>query len=253
MPAGSTLGGKGASVTPSPSRQARTSISWISAVVPRSQDEGYAGSLLPLSSFYAPEWRPQGFREGLPTIVYFFTAKDDDKLLKFDATVFGDERVGVSARFFNCLRVSLDAMSPADRKAWGGDQPTVVVLDSKGQTAKRFDGWATSGAGVFKSLEVTFKERYDLNLAGLLAKEARILDTLDKVYWELLDLQEDMKQKQEHLAKHDCEPGRKAVKEIEDDMAKLEKERTKAIEDEQKLLEAPAKAAVSDSASSSTN
>lgn len=237
--AGSTLGSK--SQATSPDHQARAVINWITTTLPRDAEKGYAAGTLPLSALLADAYRPFGARTGVPSIVYFFTAKDDDKLVKFDASVFGDERVGVSSRFFNCLKISLDHMSSdAERKLYGGAEPMVVVLDDEGREVKRVGGWDLTGSRILKLMEVAFKDRYGIQLSAFLAKESRVLETLDRVYWELKDLETEMTAARDHLAKHDCDRGRRLVKELEGDIAKQEAEKAKALEEEKKLLEASA-------------
>jgi hypothetical protein len=211
-------------------------IQWLGARLPKSRGAGYGESALPLSALLQKEHRPAGMRDGFPTVIYFYTSKNDDKLLQFDAKVFGDERVGVSSRFFNCVRISLDEMTDAEREQYGGSEPAVFVLDASGALAKKHLGWGTVGANLFKTLEVVFKDRYGLQLAGLLAKEGKILDTLDKVYWDLKDKETELSSVNEHLAKHDCERGRRELKEVQEEIAQLEQQRKKALEEEKALL-----------------
>jgi hypothetical protein len=157
--------------------------------------------------------------------------------VQFEGKVFGDERVGVSSRFFNFIRISLDLMDPATRNNYGGDSPSIYLFDGEGKEAKKFQGWDASGQALYKTMEVAFKVRYGSVLATLLAREGRILDSLDKIYWDMKDVEEKLTQAKDHIAKHDCDRGRRELKELESDMAKLEADRTKLIDEETKLLD----------------
>lgn len=219
-------------------------IGWIGADLPRTQEKGYAEDTLPVSALITNEsFRPAALRPELPTLIYFFTAKDDTKMVDFEARVFGDERVGISGRFFNCVRIALDEIRSASlRKTYGGDEPLVIVFETSGKEVKRHSGWEVQGLSVFKTMDATIKATFGRTLTAILAKEAQILDILDRTHWELEDLKVDLKEAQDHLAKHDCERGRRNVKEVEDEMAKIEAERAKAIEEERGLLNLGSKA-----------
>ncbi|MSR75163.1 MAG: hypothetical protein EXS14_06825 [Planctomycetes bacterium] len=231
-------GGNGAATTPSPERLTRVAIRWLSAELPAGGGGEYGATTLPLSALTEVGHRPGGFRAGLPLLVYFYSARNDDKLMSYEGTVFLDERVGFSSRFFNCLKISLDDIRDAGvRESYGGSAPTVVVLDGSGKELKRLKGWGTDAADVFKSLEVVFKEHTGKLLASVVEKEAKILQNLDRIHWDQEDLNAELKDTEDHLTKHDCERGRRELVELRVDMAKLTKEREKVIADEAKLLE----------------
>ncbi len=197
----------------------------------------YGATVLPLSALTEEGHRPGGFRVGLPVLVYFYSGRNDDKLMSYEGTVFLDERVGFSSRFFNCVKISLDDIRDAGvRESYGGVTPTVVVLDSAGKELKRLKGWDTDAADVFKGMEVAFKNHTGKLLAAVVEKEARILQSLDRIHWSMEDLKQEMKDTEDHLAKHDCERGRRELVETREDIAKLEKEREKVMAEEAEML-----------------
>ncbi len=233
-----SLPGSRSSTTPSPARLERTVIGWIGADLPRTEEKGYATDTLPVSALITTEsLRPAALRPELPTLIYFFTAKDDTKLVDFDARVFGDERVGISGRFFNCIRIALDEIrSSSERKVYGGDEPLIIVFETSGKEVKRHSGWEVQGTNLFKTMDATIKSTFGKSLTAILNKEAQILDVLDRTYWDIEDLKVELKEAQDHLTKHDCERGRRNVKEVEEEIAKIEAERAKALEEERNLL-----------------
>lgn len=231
-------GGGGTATTPSPERAQRVTVRWLPASLPMSAGGEYGESALPLATLASENQRVGGYRAGLPLLVYFYSARNDEKLLDFEGRVFYDERVGFSSRFFNCLRISLDEIRDAGvRKSYGGEEPALFVLDREGKQLKRLDGWRTESVELFKGMESAFKETTGKALAGLVEKEARILQNLDRIHWEVEDLKESIKDTETHLASHDCDRGRRELAESQADMAKLAAEKAKVLDEEAKLLE----------------
>lgn len=207
-------------------------------MLPKAQGAGYGASSLPLAALFSDEYLPDLARKGIPSIVYFYTTKDEAKFLKFEEAAFKDERLGVASRWFNFVKISLDHIpSDADRKLYGGDAPAVLFLDAQGAVQKRLDGWKTDADDVIKLLDPAFRSHYGAPLGPVLAKLARILDILDRTHWSLQDLGTDLKAAEDHLVAHDCDRGRREVQEINADAEKLRAERAKALEEEKKLLE----------------
>ncbi len=207
-------------------------------MLPKAQGAGYGASSLPLSALFTDDYLPDLARKGIPSVVYFYTTKDEAKFLKFEEAAFKDERLGVASRWFNFVKISLDHIPSAeDRKLYGGDAPAVLFLDAQGVVQKRLDGWKTDADDLLKLLDPTFRLHYGAPLGPFLTKLAKILDVLDRTHWSLEDLATDLKAAEEHLVSHDCDRGRREVKEIKDDSDKLRAERTKALEEEKKLLE----------------
>lgn len=220
-------------------------MDWIGTNLPQAGGAGYAESALPLSQLLAEGNRPAGTRAGLPAIVYFYSVKNDDKLLEYESNVFGDERIGVGSRFFNCFRICLeDIRSASDRKAYGDNEPTVIFLDATGVELARHGGWRVNSATIYRSMERTFDAHYRKDLGKILAKEAKVLEALDRAHWDAEELKTELQEAKEHLERHDCERGRRMVREVTAELAKLEEDRQKALEEEKKLFEigAPAPA-----------
>jgi hypothetical protein len=225
-------------VTPSPAREARTNIAWIGAELPREKDAGYAARSLPVKALFTEEHKVEDLVLGRPAIVFFYSALDDDDLMAFEAKVFGDERVAVGSRFFNCVRICLDDMrSAADRKHYGKKSPSIHLMDPEGKLLKRFDGTRTTGHRLYKSMEAVIKRHYKANLFDLLRKEGEILKVLDETYWDLKTIEEDMKSTKAHLDEHNCAMGRKQLAELEADLKMVKKERDKALAAEKELFD----------------
>jgi hypothetical protein len=224
--------------TPSPARLARTTMKWLGGDLPMKGGEGYAAQALPISSLLADEFRPAGAQADVPSIVYFASAADDKQLQRFEAQAFGDERIGVSSRFFNCFRFTLEDLPPAQQKLYGDgtEGPKVLLLDKSGSVVKTFDGWKTDSSKIFRSMKVMVKVAYEKDLAGILPKEGKILDTLDKAHYELTILDAQRKVVAERLAKKECQSCRKVLGKLESKIEKMKAEREQALVDEKKLL-----------------
>lgn len=224
--------------TPSPARLARTTIKWLGGELPAKGGDGYAAQALPLSSLIADEFRPAGARADVPSIVYFASAADDQALQRFEDQAFGDERIGVSSRFFNCFRFTLEDLSPAQQKLYGNgtEGPKVVLLDKTGATVKTFDGWKTNSAKLYRSLAVMVEVAYEKDLGAILPAEGKILDTLDKAHYELLILDAQRKVVSERLDKKECQSCRKVLGKLDSKIEQMKAEREQALEDEKKIL-----------------
>lgn len=216
---------------------ARSSINWLGTDLARDREAGYATSSLPLSALLEKAHRPMGTREGLPSLFFFYSALDDEKLAKFEDKVFTDERVAIGSRFFNFFRVSVDDMrSKADRTRYGKGGVSVHLLDVDGKTYKVLKGWTLTGNKVFRAMESLVKARYKKRLGRILAKEGKILAVLDETHWKIEDLKFDLAEIKTHLEKHNCQRGRRLVKELTTKIDAQKKQREKALEKERALL-----------------
>ena len=180
--------------TPSPTRTERVTVEWADADLPTAGEAGYGAGTLPLSHLVNEDHRPSRFVSGLPTIVFLYTEVEEEKALTFEDSVFGDERVGLSSRFFNCIRISLDDIpSESVRKQYtSGKGPAIFVLDAEGKELKRLTGWKTSGARLYKTMSSVLKARSKISLASLLRKEGQFLKKIDEAYWKLEDAKFDL-------------------------------------------------------------
>lgn len=222
--------------TPSPIRAQRISIAWSDSDLPNSDGEGYGSSVLPLSALVLEDHRPSGFRSGLPTLVYLFTELDEKKALAFEDKVFGDDRVSLSARFFNCVRISLDDIPSASlRKQYGARKgPSILILDVDGKELKRFAGWKTSGSKLYSTLGSVLKSHSKLSLASILRKENAFLKKIDALHWKIEDAKYDLGE----LSKRKGKSAARQTTKLTATIAKLEKEYQALVAEEEAFLKA---------------
>lgn len=233
-----TAGGTESRTTPSPARVQRTAIDWIGTDLPRGAAEGYASNqALPLSFLVADSHRHARAKAGRPSLVYFASTADDNKLQIFES-LFLDERLGVSARFFNTFRVSLDDLPRQDQKTYGdgSNGPKFIILDAAGAEVTTLDGWKTNTSDLLKAMEPIVKATFAKDLRRVLEAENKILDTLDKTHYELEILAAQRKVVAARLAEKECQSCRKVLGKLEDKMSRSEKEREEAVALEAKLL-----------------
>lgn len=233
-----TASGAESRTTPSPARSQRTTIDWVGTDLPRRGGSEYASAqALPLSAFASDANRPARAKAGRPSVVYFASTADDMKLQAFEG-LFLDERLGVSARYFNMLRVSLNDLPRADQKVYGdgSNGPKFVVLDAAGAEIATFDGWRTSAVELLKAMEPVVKTTFAKDLSRVLEGESKILDTLDKTHYELEILAAQRKVVAARLAEKECASCRKVMGKLDDKISRSEKEREEAIALEAKLL-----------------
>ena len=233
-----TPSGAESRTTPSPARAQRTTIDWVGTDLPRRGSDGYASEqALPLSFLAADSHRPAKAKAGRPTLVYFASTADDMKLQVFEG-LFLDERIGVSGRFFNMLRISLDDLPRQDQKVYGdgSNGPKFVVLDASGAEVATLDGWRTTAPELLKVMEPQVKATYAKDLKRVLEAESKILDTLDKTHYELEILAAQRKVVAERLAEKECASCRKVMGKLESKIARTEKEREEAVALEAKVL-----------------
>lgn len=170
--------------------------------------------------------------------MYFFTGRDDERLIKYEAAVWNDERVGLAARLFNCYRISLDDMLlEADRKRFGKKGPNVVLIDSKGKTIKSFPGWRTTSSQVYGAMESLVNKTWKKRLGSLQPEIASILKELDELHAKLEKLKATLKSAEAHVKEHDCAPGRKRIKTTRAAIKDAEARLAKVLAKEKALLD----------------
>lgn len=226
----------GGTTTPSPIRTQRAAIAWSDTELPSADGVGYGSSMLPLSSLVLEDHQPVGFRAGLPTLVYFCTEADEKKALAFEDKVFGDDRVSLSARFFNCVRISVDDIPSASlRKQYGAHKgPSIMVLDADGKELKRMVGWKTSGSKLYSTMGSVLKSRSKLSLASILRKENTLLKKIDELHWKIEDAKFDLGE----LAERKGKSADRQRARLRTQIAELEKEYEKLLAEEEAFLKA---------------
>lgn len=171
---------------------------------------------------------------GLPSIVFLYTELDEEKALTFEDAVFADERVGLSSRFFNCIRISLDDIPSARiRKQYGaGKGPSILVLDADGKELKRHSGWKTTGARLYSTMSSVLRARSKISLASLLRKEGQLLKKIDEVYWAIEDAKFDLADMEKRKGKS----AERQRQKLEAKIAKLQEEHKKLLAEEEAFI-----------------
>jgi hypothetical protein len=189
--------------------------------LPRGGGDGYSGGYLPLSSLIKTDERPMGFREGLASIVYLYSDQDPDKGVKFEGEAF-DDRVGVTSRLFNCLRLCVDDISSdAVRKELKADRgPVVYVFSADGEMVKCLGGWTLKGATLYNVMAALVKSQHKLNMAAFLRTENELLKEIDAAYWKIEDARFDLSE----LKQRDGKSAERQIEKLEAEIAELEKQ-----------------------------
>jgi hypothetical protein len=226
------------STTGCPARQIRTTIDWMGTLPPRSESFGYAASTLPLKALLSKPHAPKGTRSDLPSIVYFADASDDEALLRFERNAFLDERVGVASHFFNCFRIGYEDLNAAEKKLYGdgSEGPRVVVMAANGKILRTFKGPHLTATKLSKTMSAVVKKHYKRSLTTVLAREGKVLDELDRTYYETKVLEAQRKVVEERLAEKECASCRKVLGKLERKLAETRKEREAALASERKIL-----------------
>lgn len=204
-------------------------MDWMHAELPTSDAAGYGGGYLPLSSLLTPEERPVGFREGRATVVYIVSEVDPDKVSTFEQDAF-DDRVGISSRLFNCIRMCAeDIRSEEVKKELKVDRgPVIFLFGSDGKLIKTLGGWTLKGNTLYNTLSVTAKAEHRFNLATFLRKENDLLKKIDEVYWKIEDGKFDLTELRQRTGKS----AERQIEKLEAELAELQKEHDALVAEE---------------------
>lgn len=164
-------------------------------------------------------------------MVYFFSAADDKAQAEFERKAFEDERVGLAARFFQCIKICADDIDDKAAKAeYAASLPSVVFIGMDGKTDQVLKGPATRAEAVLAALTKTFDSDFTPGINALIERQRKILDRVDKIETALADLADEQKRAEQ---KSDAP----RLAEIEKERAELVKEKEKILADEQKVLD----------------
>jgi hypothetical protein len=114
--------------------------------------------------------------------------------------------------------------------------PSIVMLDGSGRETGRITGTGPSSPIVYSSMQKAAEPTYKSSLVALVEAYSAFLKKFDKVQGQVSDLETAIGATTQHLAEHDCEPGRKQLKEQEAEIKPLQAEREKLLEQEKALL-----------------
>jgi hypothetical protein len=211
----------------------RLQISWQVRQLPREYRDGYGATALPLAALFDRSDLP-GKREVKPAMVYFSRLTLDEKGEK---RMFDSMEVAVAARWFDCVRIYVDDIEDkAAREEWSKSSSIIVFLDGSGKEVTRLAGNSVTASAVYSAMQKAAAPDFKNPLPAMVDKYSAFLRKFDKIQSKVTGLEADIQDDIAHIAKHDCAPGRRRLKENEDELKPLRNERDKLLEDEKVLL-----------------
>ena len=172
--------------------------------------------------------------ETKPALVWFTTVNPDEKSEK---RLFDSWEVAVASRYFTCVKIYADDIeSKADRERYAKVLPTVILFDGAGREVTRVVGTGTSSPNVYAAMQKASESTFKKPLHSLVDIYSAFLKRFDKVQGQVSKLEADIIDDLDHTSKHDCAPGRKILKEHQEEIKPLVVERDKLLEQEKSLL-----------------
>jgi hypothetical protein len=222
----------------------RLSIEWETKHLVTIERAGYGSTEAPLSAVFDGELSEfMGKAAARPGLIWFLSLNADPKAEK---RMFDDDNVVVASRWFNNAKIYVDDIKdPKAREQYSANLPLLVFLDAKGNEITRLSGSSITASAVYAAQQRTSAAHYKETLATIVDRYNSFLKKLDRAATSVEDLQSELEQQREHLVKHDCAPGRKAVKETEEDLTKAKSAKDKLLSEEKVLLNPPVKNAPS--------
>jgi hypothetical protein len=194
---------------------------------------GYADSSLPLSALFDRS-DISNEQELRPAVIWFSKLEPDEKLEK---RLFDSMDVAVASRWFNCVRIYVDDIeSKADREKYAKIAPSLIFLDGAGREVTRLAGTSVSSPVVYGAMQKAAAQDFKKPLGTLVEGYKGFLKKFDKVQSQVADLELAISDGVAHIAKHDCAPGRKQLKENEEEIKPLQAELEKLLVEEKGLL-----------------
>jgi hypothetical protein len=118
-----------------------------------------------------------------PMLVYV-TNDDitDNDVRKLEDVCFKDERVGIGAKFFRCVKVSAaDAAEDRLLKEHGKDAPRLLFIKRDYEVVSVLDGKSLSASKINKSMEKLCRAEYKNSFGSMQSKYAKLLNELDRM------------------------------------------------------------------------
>jgi hypothetical protein len=167
-------------------------------------------------------------------MIFVTTLTPDEKLEK---RLFESWDVAVAARYFRCVKIFADDIeSKADRERFAKVTPAIIFLDGSGRETSRLTGAGPSAPTVYSGMQKASGSTFKKPLVSLVEGYTAFLKKFDKVQGRVSELEFEIAEDLAHVTKHDCAPGRKQLKEHEEEIKPLQAERDKLLEQEQALL-----------------
>jgi len=234
---GSGVGGGAASKTRSAEVAQRYEIAWETKQIAKLQRDGYGEAFAPLGAIFDDAFSMNA-RQARPAMVWFLSLEPDPKAEK---ALFDDETVLLGARWFDCAKMYVEDMPKSERAKYVKVVPSLLFLDSRGKEITRLEGKSVAPNQVFAAMQQASAADYRDSLMTILNRYLGFLRKLDKVGAKVTDLETEAQEHRTHLEKHDCDRGRRALKETEADLFPAKAERDGLLVEEKKLLQPPIK------------
>ena len=220
----------------------RLAIEWETKHLITVERTGYSGATAPLHAIFDGEFAEiMGKAQVRPGMVWFLSLTPDPKAEK---QMFDDENVVIASRWFNNAKVYVeDIRDKAARDQYAKTVPSVIFLDAKGNEVTRLTGAGISASSVFAAQQQVAASQFRDTLATLVSRYAAFLKKLDKASATVENLETELQEHKDHVVKHDCENGRRAIKETEAELTPAKAEKTKLLAEEKQLLTPPVKTA----------
>ncbi|HYC77060.1 MAG TPA: hypothetical protein VEI02_05470 [Planctomycetota bacterium] len=212
----------------------RMEIAWESKRLPTTVKEGYGRQTLPLSTLFDQSALPADQRNPRPAMVWFVSQEPDSKLEK---KLFDSENVAIASRYFDCVKIYVeDFDSDDDRKRYAKVTPTLLLIDAAGKEVAKLEGREHGPDGVYRAMLKAANAYWKKPLDQHVRDYGLFLKDFDKVAGRLSDLEAEVKEHEEHMVKHPCERAKNAIKECQEETAKLNVEKAKLQTKEADLL-----------------
>ena len=151
---------------------ARLQIRWeqASSIAPQAASTGEAEAKQDAGSRVAKR----------PMLIYV-TSDDatNTQVRKLEDICFKDERVGIGAKFFRCVKA--DALQDRLLKEHGKKAPRLILVKRDYGVVKVLEGKALSASKLNKALAKLAKSEYKTSYSAMLSKYAKLLNELDRL------------------------------------------------------------------------
>jgi len=117
-------------------------------------------------------------------MVIYVTSDDatNAAVRKLEDIAFKDERIGIGAKFFRCVKVS-PANAAEDRllKAHGKSSPRLIFVKRNYEVVKVLEGKSLSASKINKAMGKLAKAEYKNSYGSMQSKYAKLLNELDRL------------------------------------------------------------------------
>ena len=121
----------------------------------------------------------------------------------------------------HCIKIYADDIeSKADRERYAKVVPTLILFDGAGREVTRVVGTGTSSPNVYSAMQKAAEPTFKKPLGSLVEIYSAFLKRFDKVAGQVSQLEAEIIDDLDHTAKHDCAPGRKKLKEHQDEISR---------------------------------